>query len=68
MRYRVTHRTAYRYDQAVYESHNELRLSPLATPLQRVQRFEVRSEPRARMFSYKDWLGNVVHYFRSTTA
>jgi len=63
VRYRVSHTTEYRYDDSVYESHNELRLSPLATPLQRVHRFEVRSEPRARMFSYHDWLGNVVHYF-----
>jgi len=63
LRYLVRHRTDYRYDAPVFDSHNEVRLRPLDTGVQRLRRFAVTTTPRARLFAYRDWLGNTVHYF-----
>jgi len=41
----------------------ELRMQPLSDGRQRLLRFDVTTTPRARVFAYRDFLGNAVHYF-----
>ncbi|MEN9855274.1 MAG: hypothetical protein RLZZ157_400 [Pseudomonadota bacterium] len=63
MRLEITHETRYLYSQPVRESVMELWLQPLTLPLQRLIGFEIITEPRAKMLTYRDWLGNVVYHF-----
>jgi transglutaminase-like putative cysteine protease len=41
----------------------ELRMQPLTDRRQRSLRFDITTNPRARIFAYRDHLGNAVHYF-----
>jgi transglutaminase-like putative cysteine protease len=63
MRLEITHETRYIYSGPVRESVMELWLQPLTIPLQRLVGFEIVTEPRAKMLTYRDWLGNIVYHF-----
>lgn len=63
MRLEIVHETRYDYSQPVRESVMELWLQPLPLPRQRLVGFEIVTEPRARLHTYRDWLGNVVYHF-----
>jgi transglutaminase-like putative cysteine protease len=63
MRLEITHETRYIYSTPVRESVMELWLQPLTIPLQRLVGFEIVTEPRAKMLTYRDWLGNIVYHF-----
>ena len=63
MRLEIIHETRYTYSQSVRESVMELWLQPLTLPLQRLIGFEIVTEPRAKMATYRDWLGNIVYHF-----
>jgi transglutaminase-like putative cysteine protease len=63
MRLEITHETRYIYSAPVRESVMELWLQPLTIPLQRLVGFEIITEPRAKMLTYRDWLGNIVYHF-----
>ena len=63
MRLEIIHETRYTYLQSVRESVMELWLQPLTLPLQRLIGFEIVTEPRAKMATYRDWLGNIVYHF-----
>jgi transglutaminase-like putative cysteine protease len=63
MRLEITHETRYTYSAPVRESVMELWLQPLTLPLQRLIGFEIVTEPRAKMITYRDWLGNIVYHF-----
>ena len=63
MRYRIRHRTSYRYASPVFESFNEVRLQPLACPTQTVLDFDLLIEPPATVISFRDYYGNAVHDF-----
>jgi transglutaminase-like putative cysteine protease len=63
MRLEITHETRYIYSSAVRESVMELWLQPLTLPLQRLIGFDIVTEPRAKMITYRDWLGNIVYHF-----
>jgi transglutaminase-like putative cysteine protease len=63
MRLEIIHETRYIYSEAVRESVMELWLQPLTLPLQRLIGFEIVTEPRAKMATYRDWLGNIVYHF-----
>jgi transglutaminase-like putative cysteine protease len=63
MQYLVRHLTRFTYPKAVSESVMELRMQPLTDGRQRLLRFDVSTNPRARLFAYRDHLGNAVHYF-----
>ena len=41
----------------------EVRMQPRGDGRQRCLRFELTTQPRARVFAYQDSLGNVVHHF-----
>lgn len=63
-RYRVTHRTSYRYGQPVLLCHNEARLQPRSTCWQRLVDYEFSVQPTPRALAMRhDSFGNVVHYF-----
>jgi transglutaminase-like putative cysteine protease len=59
----VRHLTRFTYDRPVCESVMELRMQPLTDRRQRCLTFAVTTTPRARVFAYRDYLGNAVHYF-----
>jgi transglutaminase-like putative cysteine protease len=59
----IIHETRYFYSAPVRESVMELWLQPLASPQQRLVSFEIVTDPRAKMFTYTDWLGNTVYHF-----
>ncbi|NJR20342.1 MAG: transglutaminase family protein [Hyphomonadaceae bacterium] len=63
MRLEITHETRYFYSDFVRESVMELWLQPLVLPLQRLVGFEIVTEPRAKISTYRDWLGNIVYHF-----
>jgi transglutaminase-like putative cysteine protease len=63
MQYQIRHLTRFTYHSPVSESVMELRMQPLTDRRQRNLRFDITTNPRARMFAYRDHLGNAVHYF-----
>jgi transglutaminase-like putative cysteine protease len=63
VRYRIRHRTSYRYAREVFESFNEVRLQPLACASQTLLDFDLQIEPPATTISFRDYYGNAVHDF-----
>src|SRR5436309_5546831 len=63
MYYSIRHVTRFRYSAPVYESVMEVRMHPRTEGLQRCYSFELAVQPRARTYSYRDPMGNMVHYF-----
>jgi transglutaminase-like putative cysteine protease len=63
MQYQIRHLTRFTYHSPVSESVMELRMQPLTDRRQRNLRFDITTNPRARIFAYRDHLGNAVHYF-----
>jgi transglutaminase-like putative cysteine protease len=63
VRYRIRHRTSYRYATDVFESFNEVRLQPLAGGGQTLLDFDLLIEPPATVISFRDYYGNAVHDF-----
>ena len=62
-RYGIRHVTRFAYDADVSESVMELRMQPASDGAQQCLQFELQVEPRARVFEYRDPLGNAVHHF-----
>lgn len=63
MFYAVRHFTRFRYSLPVWQSAMELRMQPRSENTQRCFSFQLSIKPQARVFSYKDHLGNLVHHF-----
>ncbi len=61
--YAIRHLTRFTYASPVSESVMELRMRPATDGGQRCLQFEVDLQPRARVFAYRDFLGNWVHHF-----
>ena len=61
--YAIRHLTRFQYASPVTESVMELRMRPASDATQRCLQFEVDLQPRARVFAYRDFLGNWVHHF-----
>lgn len=61
--YAIRHLTRFTYASPVSESVMELRMRPATEGGQRCLQFEVDLQPRARVFAYRDFLGNWVHHF-----
>jgi transglutaminase-like putative cysteine protease len=61
--YAIRHLTRFTYASPVSESVMELRMRPATDGTQRCLQFEVDIQPRARVFAYRDFLGNWVHHF-----
>jgi transglutaminase-like putative cysteine protease len=63
MFYSIRHTTRFVYTTPVSESMTEVRMQPRAEGGQRCLKFELHTQPRARILGYRDHLGNVVHHF-----
>jgi len=63
VRYRLRHRTSYRYAAPAFESFNEVRLQPVAGDSQTLLDFDLSIEPPATVISFRDYYGNAVHDF-----
>jgi transglutaminase-like putative cysteine protease len=63
VRYLVTHETHLRFARPIREHHCELRLTPPATPHQRVHSVRLAIDPEAPLHEYVDGFGNRVHHF-----
>ena len=63
MFYAIRHFTRYRYSKPVSQSSMEVRMHPRSEYSQRCFTFQLSVSPRARIFSYYDHTGNVIHHF-----
>jgi transglutaminase-like putative cysteine protease len=63
MYYSIHHLTKFRYTVPVSESIFELRMQPRSEGTQHCLNFKVQVRPRTNVFSYRDYLGNIVHHF-----
>ncbi len=63
MFYAIRHFTRYRYTRPVWQSMLEVRMHPRSENHQRCFTFRLSVNPRARIFSFIDYLGNQVHHF-----
>lgn len=61
--YVIRHITRFTYATDVSETVMELRMRPASVGRQHCLQFDVEVEPRARVFAYRDALGNWVHHF-----
>ena len=63
IQYFIRHTSRFTYSAPISESMMEVRMQPRGDGRQRCLRFELTTQPRARVFAYQDSLGNVVHHF-----
>ncbi|MBX7246395.1 MAG: transglutaminase family protein [Candidatus Sumerlaeaceae bacterium] len=63
MHYTIRHITRFHYTHPVSESLTEARMQPITDANQRCLNFELSTSPEARIMSYRDHLGNIVHNF-----
>ena len=63
LRYVIRHTSLFAYSMPISESVMEARMQPRSDAIQRCLRFELTTQPRAKVFSYEDALGNVIHHF-----
>jgi transglutaminase-like putative cysteine protease len=63
LQYLIRHTSRFAYSAPITESTMEVRMQPRGDGRQRCLRFELTTQPRARVFAYQDSLGNVVHHF-----
>ena len=63
MFYAIRHFTRYRYSHLVWQSMMEVRMHPRSEGHQRCFVFQLSVNPRARIFGYTDFYGNLVHHF-----
>jgi transglutaminase-like putative cysteine protease len=59
----IRHVNRFTYSTPISESTMEARMQPRGDGRQRVLRFELATQPRARVFTYQDPWGNVIHHF-----
>jgi transglutaminase-like putative cysteine protease len=63
MFYSIRHVTRFVYTPPVTESMTEVRMQPRAEGGQRCLKFELHTQPRARILGYRDHMGNIIHHF-----
>jgi transglutaminase-like putative cysteine protease len=63
LHYTIRHSTRFRYSAPVSESNMEVRMQPRDEDRQRCLSFQLNVSPKARVMSYRDFLGNMVHHF-----
>jgi transglutaminase-like putative cysteine protease len=63
MRFRITHRTLYRYAGSASESFMEARLTPVSDDSQKLLSRQLATTPAANIHSYADYFGNTVETF-----
>lgn len=63
----LLHRTTFIYAGSARDSFNEARLCPIDDPTQSRRQFTLRTTPSTATRDYRDFYGNIVHYFDVTT-
>jgi transglutaminase-like putative cysteine protease len=63
MLYTIDHETAYSYSQRVRESYTVCHLQPMSDITQYCTGFDLRIEPHAQIFFYRDRFGNEAQHF-----
>jgi transglutaminase-like putative cysteine protease len=63
MFYAIRHFTRFRYSRPISQSMMEVRMHPRSEGSQRCFTFQLSVNPKARIFSYSDHVGNLVHHF-----
>lgn len=63
MFFTIRHITRFRYANPVSESLMEVRKHPRSEGPQRCLSFQLSVTPKARQFSYRDYMGNVIYHF-----
>src|SRR5258708_35123288 len=63
MFYSIRHITRFQYSAPVSESYMEVRMRPRSESNQRCLKFDLQVTPRSKVGSYRDHMGNTVHYF-----
>jgi transglutaminase-like putative cysteine protease len=63
MRYSIRHATRFNYESPITESVMEARMQPRTDNLQRCLQFALLTTPSARVMTYRDHDGNVIHHF-----
>jgi transglutaminase-like putative cysteine protease len=63
VQYSVRHVTRFVYTAPISESIMEVRMQPRTDGAQHCLRFDLSTVPRVRPFTYRDFLGNIVHHF-----
>jgi len=63
IQYVIRHTSRFAYSAPISESMMEVRMQPRGDERQRCLRFELTTQPRARVLAYQDSRGNVVHHF-----
>ncbi|HEX2854886.1 MAG TPA: transglutaminase family protein [Opitutaceae bacterium] len=63
---RLLHRTTFIYAGQARDSFNEARLCPVDDPTQSRRHFVLRTDPVVTTRDYRDFYGNIVHYFDVT--
>jgi len=61
--YSIRHLTRFEYDAPIRENFMEVRSQPRSEGHQRCLLFTLSTKPKARIFAYRDFLGNRVHHF-----
>src|SRR4028118_804039 len=67
MYYAIRHVTRFHYSAPITESAMEVRMQPLREGRQQCLSFELTTNPSARIMSFNDYLGNIVHSFSIPT-
>jgi transglutaminase-like putative cysteine protease len=63
MYYAIRHVTRFHYSAPITESAMEVRMQPRREARQQCLSFELTTSPSARILSFNDYLGNIVHSF-----
>ncbi|MBO0720615.1 MAG: transglutaminase family protein [Blastocatellia bacterium] len=63
MFYSIRHVTRFSYSSPISESVMEVRMQPRSEVHQRCLKFDLTTQPRARILGYRDFTGNIVHHF-----
>jgi transglutaminase-like putative cysteine protease len=63
MQYSIRHITHFTYGVPISQSIMEVRTCPRTDALQQCYAFELNLTPHAQLFSYQDFMGNIVHHF-----
>lgn len=63
MQYAIRHITHFHYAQHISESIMEVRMCPRTDAQQQRYAFELKVTPHTQLFSYQDFMGNLVHHF-----
>jgi transglutaminase-like putative cysteine protease len=63
MYFSIRHITRFSYSSPITESVIEVRMQPRSEVHQRCLKFDLTTQPRARILGYRDFTGNIVHHF-----